>query len=491
MNPDRDSLAALWRDLPVAQLSPDGRVVALSDAAVDFIGPFASRLVGRPLLDAIRPEVRGGGVSAEILSLRDPVFDPSPVFRIHRIPTPSGELVVFHDASELLRLRRQCTELTRMASAGRLISGIVHEINNPLSSIVGYSQLLLLRDLDSDTRAAVDHIHEEAQRTSRIVRNLLDFARRRKASGDGVKLSEIVLKAVELKAHDLRIHNVSTHLDLPASLPEVWGDRHQLLQVFVNLITNAEQAMYASDRGGRITIRARESEARDRVCVWFQDTGPGIPEAIRDQVFEPFFTTKAEGEGTGLGLDLCREWLARYDAVIELEGSGDCGASFRLSFQPRRSRGGSNRSERRPKAPRVRGRRILVVEDDPSCRSLLLEAFRAERNIVHAFDRSEAALRFLRNHVVDVIITDLHRPGMNGLEFLEQVSDLDPQLASRVVFLTGDTMNVDLARRVKRGGNLLLDKPVDIVRLHAAVQRVLSQPSRRQRELFEGDSLRA
>jgi two-component system NtrC family sensor kinase len=476
----------LTRQIPSIEVDATGVIIAVGPAAASFCHTDAERLLGQrfdelfPLDSASRQELR---IVAPELS-----GEPAPIhFRLVTLSgAAGGRLHLLIDAADLHRARRECVNLTRLASAGRLISSIVHEINNPLSGIIGYSQLLLMRELDPDVRNSLEKVYGEALRTSRIIRNLLDFSRRRAPARGGVKLGRILRKALELKSHDLRVRNVSVHLDVPDSLPPIYGDQHQLLQVFVNLISNSEQAMYGSDRGGRITFHG--TGTAHEVTLLMQDTGPGIPEPLRTRVFEPFFTTKEEGQGTGLGLSLCREILERQQASIRLLDSSESGAAFQLAFRIFRADDPSFPPIRKVRAAvRVQGKRIVVVEDDPVCRSMIAEAFERSQNTVHAFDRSESALRFLRAHQADVVVSDLHRPGLNGLEFHKRVALFDPGLAARILYLTGDALNPDLVVFLRKTGNVHLSKPVLLNDLFAAVQKILARPGARQKTLFGGD----
>ena len=476
----RVSIRTLEQAAPLVAVDRHGHVTWIGRRARAYLGVDHGALLGRPFDDVFPvgpeppPGIRVHG-AAEDADLR--------AFRVEWLENGAADrIAMLVDQTDVVRARRECLRLSRLAAAGRLISGIVHEINNPLSGIIGYSQLLALKELDAEAQRHVGKIHGEAQRTSRIVRNLLDFSRRREVKPTRVSVRAVIDKALDLKAHDLRVRNITTHFDMPDELPEIVSDPHQLLQVFVNLITNAEHAMHKADHGGRIAFSA--SLRGERVHVAMSDTGPGIPADVRPRVFEPFFTTKSEGHGTGLGLGLCREVLSRFESTIELGPPSDIGAEFLLSFPVANDRKHLDRGELDAPTTHVRGRRILVVEDDPVCRSLMVDAFFAE-NQVHAFDRSETALHFLERHFVDVIISDLHRPGLDGLEFLEQVRQFDEPLASRVLFLTGDTLNEQLAEAIGRTGNTLLAKPASIVDLRAAVARIVSRPANQQRTLFD------
>ncbi|MFG0317294.1 MAG: ATP-binding protein [Planctomycetota bacterium JB042] len=475
----------LCRRWPAVVVDASGVVTAVGDAAPVALDLDPSVVVGRSF-DEVFPPLPDAG--ADVRGVVGPTGALS-ARRVRTVRVPGGgddpsevrTLVLLHEVTDLLRARAECLNLTRLASAGRLISGIVHEINNPLSGIIGYSQLLLMRELERDVRSQVEKVYGEAIRTSRIVRNLLDFSRRRPSKPGRVELWKVLRKALDLKSHDLRVKNVSVNVGIPEDLPAVHGEAHQLLQVFVNLIGNSEQAMYAADHGGRITIEA--SAAEETVSLLLRDTGPGVPEDLRERIFEPFFTTKDEGQGTGLGLALCREILRQQQAAIQLMET-EAGASFLMTFKVYRSAAKPRPARRAKKAARVRGRRIMVVEDDPVCRSLLREAFERTGNAVTAFDRSDAALRFLGRNSVDVIVSDLHRPGLNGIEFHDRVARFDPGLARRVVFLTGDTLNDELARFLREHGNPFVPKPVELADLFEKVHDLLEGVSARQKTLF-------
>lgn len=483
--------------VPALLVDERRRVISVSSRTVAALGIRPEAWIGQPLDDVLPkvsgPKSRAAAATPGLVERRlgSAGEHSSRVFETIEVPLSDTDCwVLLIDRTEQHRLRAECLHLGQLASAGRLISGIVHEINNPLSGIIGYAQLLLTQEHDRDTRAAIEKIQSEATRSSQIIRNLLDFARRRDVAEGAVELKSVVKKALELKAHDLRVHNVAVQVELPRTLPAVRGDPHPLLQVFVNLIANAEQAMYESDRGGRIVLSA--SASKDDVMILVRDTGPGIPATHRERIFEAFFTTKGEGKGTGLGLGLCREILHRIGGTLHLRETSETGACFEIHLAIASEKVVDAKPVKRRRREVLTGRRLLIVEDDPVCRSFVAEAFESTGNEVHAFDRSEPALKFLRSRWVDAIVSDLHRPGSNGIEFHAEVKKIDETLAKRVLFLTGDTLNQELARYLSRAGNPVLPKPVELSDLHRAVLRLLAQPSRRQRTLFNesagGDS---
>lgn len=480
---DDPVLGQLCEQMPLLFVDERTVIVGAGSGAAQLLAIPTHELVGRTL-DQVLPPIEGTPSLRGFVAGGERRIHTTPIALRHGDGVVHGYLL--RDDTALERARAECVHLNKLAAAGRLVSSIVHEINNPLSGIIGYSQLLLVRDVDPDLRSSIEKIYSESLRASRIVRNLLDFARRRQPARGRVRLGQVIRKALELKSHDLRMHNVSVHLDLSDQLPTVNGDPHQLLQVFVNLITNAEHAMYAADRGGRIDIEAQISGPLVSMVV--RDTGPGIPAELRDRVFEPFFTTKGEGQGTGLGLTLARDLLAHYGSTLELMNDGRPGAAFQLTFSTSDDEGVDppvDAPQRR--RVRIRGRRFVVVEDDPVFRAMMVEALERHDNHVHPFDRSEPALRFLRTHGVDAIVSDLHRPGLNGLEFREAVKGIDAQLAERIVFLTGDMLNEELQTLAQRGDVEVLAKPVLLSTLFDALDRVLTANQGRQRTLFSSD----
>src|SRR5213594_4393447 len=218
----------------------------------------------------------------------------------------------------------------KVATMGSLLAGVAHELNNPLAVLTGHAHLLREGAKDESLAARAEKIRAAADRCARIVRNFLALARQQPPERRDVRLDQVVQEAVELLAYELRTSNVEVVPELAGDLPVVWADAHQLHQVVVNLLANAHQAMRHMDAGRRITIRTRLE--RERLLLEVIDTGPGIPAEIQSRIFEPFFTTKPQGEGTGLGLSLCRRTLEEHGGTITVESEVGHGATFRLEL---------------------------------------------------------------------------------------------------------------------------------------------------------------
>ena len=226
----------------------------------------------------------------------------------------AGRLMVFHDVTQLWQEEERLKETSRLASIGEMASGVAHEINNPLMVIVGNSELLIDQQVPAPIRERVRVIHSQANRSAKIVRNLLSFARRQESDKRYLDVQRIVEHSLELKAYDLGVSNVRVLRQWPTDLPLTMVDEHQLEQVMMNIVTNAEQAMTKANGGGELKVGAAIFE--DKIRISISDTGHGIPPEHLNRVFEPFFTTKAVGEGTGLGLSTCHGILHEHGGDI-------------------------------------------------------------------------------------------------------------------------------------------------------------------------------
>jgi two-component system NtrC family sensor kinase len=233
----------------------------------------------------------------------------------------------------------------KMAVIGQLVSGVAHELNNPLTTVLGYGELLLGQTLDDAVKVKLEKIYSEAQRAARIVQNLLSFARKHKPEKTLVQINELLSNVLELRAYEFKVNNIHLETHLDPCLPLTVADGYQLQQVFLNIITNAEQAILANGKEASITVAtsAIPSPADDvspqkrhgSIRVDITDDGPGIPEPCLDRIFDPFFTTKPVGHGTGLGLSICCDIINNHGGTISVtsppEGA-DKGTRFSLQL---------------------------------------------------------------------------------------------------------------------------------------------------------------
>lgn len=229
--------------------------------------------------------------------------------------------------TERKQMEAQLIMADRLASLGELVSGVAHELNNPLTSVIGFSDLLLEREnLPEDIKEDLKLINREAQRTAKIVRNLLTFARQHPQEKQTTDMNKLIQAMLELRAYEQKVNNIQVITNFAPDLPQITANSFQLQQVFFNIIINAEYFMIEAHKKGTLTITTERTG--DFVCASFADDGPGIPKANLNRIFDPFFTTKEVGKGTGLGLSICHGIVTEHGGKIYAESEPGKGVTF-------------------------------------------------------------------------------------------------------------------------------------------------------------------
>jgi len=382
-----------------------------------------------------------------------------------------GLVVIMLDVTTTRRLRDQITQSEKLSSLGRMIAGVAHELNNPLTSVIGYAQLLHTMPPGEKFSARLDTIRKEAERCRRIVQNLLRFARTHTPERRPFSLNEIVENMAQLLAYPVRSSGCRIVLDLDRAVASVIGDAHEIEQAVVNLVTNAQQAMTAAETPGAITLRT-SCGAGGQVVLEVDDEGPGIPEPARTRIFEPFFTTKPAGQGTGLGLWLVYNAVSAHGGSISAGASPGGGARFRLEFP-----GGplvpvadeASAVDPLDDAPRVSAR-ILVLDTEAALAALICETLCAEgHRAVAAHDAAEALDR-LTGEPFDLLVSDVALPGLSGDRLAREVGRLSPSLLDRILLTTGDWVSREPDAVARRLGAGLLRKPFELDELRRVVR---------------------
>jgi two-component system, NtrC family, sensor kinase len=323
-----------------------------------------------------------------------------------------------------------------MASIGQLVSGVAHELNNPLTSIAGLAELLLERPPHPELpREHLRVIHDQAERAGRIVRNLLTFARKGVAEKTAVDLREVVARTSLLINYELQLHGIELESNLSPEGAVVLGDRYELQQVLLNLVTNAVQAVTGLPEGKPRQITLSTGLTDDRKAVLrVRDTGPGVPVHLVPYLFTPFFTTKAPGEGTGLGLSLSYGLVKAHGGVLEYEAPPQGGAEFRVTL-PLLEAEAPEAAEPVPHRGNGRGleRRILIVDEDPAVHRLLTALFTPEGHAVEAVRSGEQGLRLAREREYDLIIADVRAATGPAELFAEALLTAFPAVSGRLV----------------------------------------------------------
>jgi len=355
---------------------------------------------------------------------------------------------------ELEEAQSQLVQAEKMSAVGLLVSGVAHELNNPLAGVVGYSQLLMKTDADDRVRRGLEKINREAERCKKIVQNLQTFARKHKPQKDYIGINGILESTLELRSYQLKVDNIKVETDFDADLPKTMADFHQLQQVFLNIIINAHQAMVGSRKDGSLTLRSRRRD--DMICVEICDNGPGIAPENQGKVFDPFFTTKEVGQGTGLGLSICYGILQEHKGRIFVRNGPEGGAVFTVEIpicDPDST--GERPVPQTPEEVSADGPRknILVVDDELAIIDILYQVLRLDGHRVDTALNGTVALRKIEKEAYDLIISDLKMPGMSGQELYEKVREMNRDLSRRIIFSTGDVVSSDTREFLEKSGN--------------------------------------
>jgi two-component system, NtrC family, sensor kinase len=376
------------------------------------------------------------------------------------------------------QLLEQLLQTEKLSAIGQLISGVAHELNNPLTGVIAYAQLLSARDCEEPIKQGLQKVHVEAKRCHRIVQNLLTFARKHAPCKSLVHLHDILESTIELRAYQLRVDNVRVVMDLARDVPRTMADFHQLQQVFMNLVNNAHQAIRDAGRGG--TLRVTTRAARGRIRVTIQDDGPGIPAENLSRIFDPFFTTKPSGQGTGLGLSICFGIVQEHLGKIVVRSAEGRGASFIVDLPvlgPTGEEAAAAEEASADDVPAAEQARVLVVDDEPSIVDVLAEALKACGHTVDTAANGRVALRKLMEGDYDLVLSDLKMPEMNGQDLFREATKLRPELARRFVFATGDVMGGDTRDFLQWAGSPYVEKPFHVDKLVGMLQSILAAPS--------------
>jgi PAS domain S-box-containing protein len=361
----------------------------------------------------------------------------------------------------------------RLASVGRLASGIAHEINNPLSAVIGYAQLLMEKDVPKDIKEDLEAIDDNAQRVAKIVKGLLTFARGSKPGRDYVDMNTLVSKTLGLRAHEMSIHNIEVITRLAPYLPQILADQSQMQQVFLNIILNAEQSMTKAHNGGHLEVRT--TRVGDHIRVAFKDDGLGIAKENMSKLFEPFFTTKEVGEGTGLGLSISYGIVQQHGGRIYARGRSGPGAIFvvELPIVAKPDQPESSEEEAREPERKVNGK-VLVVDDEPAICQLLAGVLTREGHSVDTVGDAEAALEKMQRERFSVVLLDIRMKGMDGFRLYEEMGKIAQSLQKRVIFITGDTLAPDTREFLAKTESPYLGKPFDLRQLRKMVNETLA-----------------
>jgi signal transduction histidine kinase/CheY-like chemotaxis protein len=374
---------------------------------------------------------------------------------------------------QLQRQQEALLQREKLAAMGSLLASVAHELNNPLAIIMVQSDLLREEAGTGPLAERAAKITQAAERSVRIVKSFLTLARQRAPERVSMRLDDVVAAAVELLAYSLQVDNIEVDCHLAAELPTLWADPHQLQQVVVNLLSNAQQAMQAVATPRRLTISTAADAACRRVQLTIADTGPGIPHDLQQHIFEPFFTTKPLGLGTGLGLSLCQGIVESHGGTIHVESTPGQGAVFRIELPVEDAPVAVLAPPPVETLATPQEGAILVVDDEAGITSALEYLLQCDGYQVETAANGRMALEKLRERTYDLLLSDLRMPELDGMGLYEELTQHYPHLLPRLIFLTGDTLNAETTRLLEQVGAPRLSKPFTATEVRRVVQQAL------------------
>ncbi|MCJ7655532.1 MAG: PAS domain S-box protein [Dehalococcoidia bacterium] len=481
---------------PIFLHDAEGNFIYVNEAAARSHGYTKEELMKMDLykLEVAWSSKMGEARMKKILEDRSAVFEVEHYhkdgsllhFEIHTRPVEMDGNLFFISAARDIAERKRAEEegmqleqkaqlASRLASVGELAAGVAHEINNPLTAVIGYAHLLLDRkDIPEDVRCDVEAINEGGQRVAGIIRKLLVFARQTKPERKYVGINEIINTTLDLRAYSLQSDNVQVVLQLDPNLPMTVADPGQLQQVFLNLIINAETEVKLAHGGGKLAIKTEQIGNTTRIS--FKDNGPGIARENLERIFNPFFTTRKVGQGTGLGLSLCHGIVTEHEGRIWAESQLGKGATFIVELPIVTKERQFEMPEPVVKeAQKAAKARILVVDDEAVIRQFVSHVLTDEGHELEAVGSAEDALEKVKSEKYQIIMLDIKMPGMSGIELYRHFRKISPTLAERVVFITGDVMGASTMDFINKTKVPYIVKPFDSRQLKTAVNRVLAR----------------
>ena len=464
----------------------EGRFTSVNRSIEFAIGRRKEHLLGTPFRDTLYPETLevAEQLFSEMLEGKRGRAElaysmPGGERRIGSITTApiieqgvvTGAVGIMRDITEERRLAEELLQREKLAAIGQLVSGVAHELNNPLTGIIAFAQLLhATASMSADQRDALETIHREAKRAAKIVSNLLLFARQRDPERRATDINKVMLDTLELRRYMLRTQQVEIVTDLDPALPPTWADPFQLQQVVLNLLTNAEQALRSHLGPKRISLATRRRD--DRIEMILSDSGPGIPAEHLDRVFNPFFTTKEVGEGTGLGLSISDGIIRQHGGEIHVESRPGEGATFTIVLPRVAVPAAAAEPELAIPVRTGEARSFLLVDDEPSIRTALSIFLRQHGHAVHSVESGQEALALLERRRYDGIFLDVRMPDISGIDLYGELRRRDPLQAGRVVFSTGDVDAAVTRDFLRASGRPFIAKPFSLGMVAELLERV-------------------
>jgi len=387
----------------------------------------------------------------------------------------TGALCIVRDVTQERRFAEELRQREKLAAVGQLVSGVAHELNNPLAGISAFAQLLDgAGPLNAEQRDAVETIQLEAKRAAKIVSSLLLFSRQRQPERTGVDLNRVLNDTLALRRFVISTEQIEVITELELDLPQTWADPFQLQQVLLNLLINAEQALRAKKGRRKLTLRTQRKGGR--IIASVSDNGPGISEEMLSRIFEPFFTTKPVGEGSGLGLSISHGIVRQHGGVLRARAEEGAGATFEIDLPILRVRDEASHPAIAGGVSEIpRQRRFLIVDNEPAMRQALQLHLRRAGCLADAVAEPVAALALLATRSYGAIFLDLQLDALGAESLFTELVERDPDHAGRVIFATGDLESPPARKFLHDAGRPFVGKPFALSTVAALLTQTASR----------------
>lgn len=383
----------------------------------------------------------------------------------------------------------QLVQSEKLAAIGELIAGVAHELNNPLTTITLSAELLLQQSVNEQDIYDLGKIVSESQRAAKIVKSLLDFSRQRAPERQSVAINQLIKSTTDLVSWELVKNSINWHFDFQEILPVTVADPNQLKQVFINVINNSVQAIKKQNKPGDIKIITevgkplffgKVTSEESIIRIIFQDSGPGFPPAVLPKIFDPFFTTKGVNEGTGLGLSVCHGIITEHKGHIWAENVDEGGAKIIIEIPiivPEVDEKGTIKANTNRLSS---SERLLIVDDEDAVLEVMQRALMRKGFAIDGVNNGEEGLECIKNNRYSLIICDIRMAGMNGFDFYQAVQKIDPRMARRIIFTSGDSVKQESLNFIKMTGATFIPKPFELSQLITVVQEKIENLRKEQ-----------
>ena len=482
-------LVACFPDIIVV-LDTEGRYTFVSPRVQEFLGYTPDDYLGASLHERPHPDDRGsllaffqsltsGEVSFGAVEYRTSHKNGGwRTMRANASPLTDGEGKIIgivasaRDVTESKRLEQQLMQSEKLAAIGQMVSGVAHELNNPLTAILGVSDLLRERTSDDASQRQLQLIHKQARKAAELVKGLLMFSRPSQHKSKQVQVTDLIDRAIELQRAESEARHIAIEMTAAPNLPAIEADPQHMIQVFVNLLANAHEAIASVRDHGRIGIQISSLDSQQEILV--DDDGPGVPTDVRSKIFDPFFTTHRTSGGSGLGLTICLVIVKEHGGTIEAQVSPSGGARFRVLLPSQSRNTIETKGPTRTAPGQLRGRTILVVDDESGIRDLVKEGLTARAAIVETAETGAEAWNRLGSHSYDLVLCDSNLGDGTGSQLFERITSTNGAHLPRFVLMTGELLDSDRMSDWEKKGVAVLQKPFQLSELVALLETIVN-----------------